>query len=378
MKEKERTASKTKSWSLSKEETEPYKQKLSPQRETSHLKSRKEEYIKSEFKPKYAIDKKDHHSSLKRDETFANMTGKFEKKIESTTVKSDKTQKHENDFKKVKTDLIDSAQGKSSKKQSKFEIEKIYKDKNEKNQDSRKTESNKGHQNRHREMEDPRHFEEVSFVSRKDNDKYEKKERVKQLFPIKLEDDFSRSGVEQLVLDARKQELEKFGKEIKTVSLAGKVSKEKPQSDNKSKSNTESLRSKSHDSTDSHSKSSSIKDKIAASKKHEESLRHDKNRHRRSRSPTPPKAYLKAINKKTEQKVIKRLGSISPPKAYSKDLKKVVKEKKRKSSHSGDRKRRPSGSAKKNRKSDNKRNDSESDSAKSISSLSDTDSDLRN
>ena len=375
MKSKERTTSKTKSLSLAKEKTEPYKHKLSPQRETSHLKSRKEENIKSEFKPRYAHDKKEHGSS-KRDETFANITGKTEKKIESTTVKTEKTQKSENDFKKANNDsyLIESAQVKPSRKQSKYETERI-KDKYEKNQDNRKTESNKGHQNRHREMEDARHLEEVSFVSRKDNDKYDKKERVKQLFPIKLEDDYSKSGVEQLVLDARKQELEKFGKEIKTVSLAGKVSKDKSQGDKKSKSNTESVRSKSHESTDSHSKSSSIKDKIAASKKHEESLRHDKNKHRRSRSPTTPKAYLKAINKKTEQKVIKRLGSISPPKAYSKDLKKVVKEKKRKNSHSGDRKRRPSGSAKKNRKSDNKRNDSDSDSAKSISSLSDTDSD---
>ena len=374
VKEKETTMSKSMSTSLSKEKAEPYRPKLSPQREMSHSQSRKEEKDKTDYKPRYDTDKKQLGSS-KRDEALAYWPEKAEKKLESTSLKSEKVQKHEKDFKKANNDsyLIDSTHDKP-KKQFKKETDK-YKDKSDKFQDNRKTESNKDNKNRHREVADDKHFESVSFVSRKDTDKFEKKEKVKQLFPIKLEDDNNKSGVEQLVLDARKQELEKFGKEIKTVSLAGKVSKDKSKSDKKSKSSTESLRSKSHDSSESHSKSNSLKDKIAASVRHEESLRHDKNRHRKSRSPTPPKAYLKAINKKIEQKVIKRLGSISPPKAYSKDLKKVVKEKKRKSSHSAERKRRPSGSAKKNRKSDSKRNDSDSESAKSISSLSDTDSD---
>ena len=363
-KDNEGIASKTKSVSLTQEKTETKKQKKNLQRETPDFKSREKENNKTEVIQRHVKDKKE-QSHLKRDE-----------KVESTTVKPEKTQKHESGVKKGSTDsyLLDSATDKPTRKQNKDKTEKI-KDKNEKSKlaDNEKTKSNNIRQERHKEMGDIRHFEAVFFVSGKDNDKY-KKEGVKQLFPIKLEEDKSKSGVEQLVLDARKQELDKSGKEIRTVSLVGSVPKDKSQSKTKSHSNTESLRSKSHDSTDSHSKSSSMKDKIAANKKLESSRHEKSNRHRRSRSPTPPKAYLKAINKKAEQKAIKRLGSISPPKAYSKDLKKVEKEKKRKSSHSGERKR-PSGSAKKNRKSDNKRNESDSDSGKSISSLSDTDSD---
>ena len=96
------------------------------------------------------------------------------------------------------------------------------------------------------------------------------------------------------------------------------------------------------------------------------------NRHKTSRSRTPPKAYSKDINKKNVRdkrlrsvsppKVRgKRLRSVTPPKAYSRELNKV---KKRKSD-------KQAASVKKKRKGLGSKSEFQSDSDKSISSLSD-------
>lgn len=344
----EKVTSKTKPASSFKEKSELYKSAEHPHKQNSlrspEVGSRENEYRKSDL-----LQRRVSGTGDKKDDIHLNPAEKKES-FNSAKVTSGKSKRDEKDLKKVQSDTYfhENSQNYSSGRQIKDKAEKV------KQVDEGKSKSTF---NRH---EDTKYFEQIS-------DKNIKKEPVKQIFPIQLEEDYKTTGIEQIVLDARRQ---KLGKETRTVSLTG--SEQKDTSESTFHRHTESVASKSYDRDDSHH--SSMKDKSAVSKDYFDSTKHEKSsRYRKSRSRTPPKAYLKAKNKKTEQKVLKRFGSISPPKAYSKDLKKM--EKRRKSSHSGERKRKHSGSVKKTRRSDSKKFDSATDSGKSISSLSDSDSD---
>ena len=224
------------------------------------------------------------------------------------------------------------------------------------------------------EQGEVRHFKQISLDNEKE--KVNKmKEQTKSTFGDKSYGKDSKKGeIEQIILDARRQKLESSentSKETRTISLESRWQKEKLHG--RKQDDFESQTKKKSDGCESvdHKKDSAVKVKNNVDKQESKDASHEKSRrYRRSRSKTPPKAYLKAVNKKAVKE--KRLGSTTPPKAYSKDLKKVDK---RKKSHSGDRKRRSSGSSKKNRITGDKRKNSENDTDKSISSLSDNESD---
>ena len=168
--------------------------------------------------------------------------------------------------------------------------------------------------------------------------------------------------IEQIVLDARKQNLEKDSSVVTMRNSSVKVKQVCKVEGHTSCSQTNELCHISD--ARSQTINSTTKDRSSVKKHHLNTTGHEKlSRYKRSRSRTPPKAYSKDINKKVMS--YKRIGSITPPKAYSKDLKMVQK---RRSSGQH------TGNAKKKRKKSSSKAEFQSDSDKSVSSLSDVDS----